>query len=51
MREVHFSTRSCEVRLRVAAKAARHPLAEAIVREVESLYTNGPAAAPNPSGK
>lgn len=33
-----------EVRLRVAARVATKALAEAVVREVESLYTNGPAA-------
>ncbi|ABD06205.1 Protein of unknown function DUF1446 [Rhodopseudomonas palustris HaA2] len=32
-----------EVRLRVAARVATRTLAEAVAREVESLYTNGPA--------
>jgi len=33
-----------EVRLRVAARVKTQTLAEAVAREVESLYTNGPAA-------
>jgi hypothetical protein len=32
-----------EVRLRVAARVATQAQAEAVIREVESLYTNGPA--------
>ncbi|MFH1346143.1 MAG: acyclic terpene utilization AtuA family protein [Pseudomonadota bacterium] len=32
-----------EVRLRVAARVATQALAEAVIREVGSLYTNGPA--------
>jgi len=32
-----------EVRLRIAARVASHAQAQAIMQEVESLYTNGPA--------
>ncbi len=34
---------AAEVRLRVAARTADETIAQAITREVESLYTNGPA--------
>ncbi len=41
--EVVDSQEMLEVRLRIAARTEDHVTAKAIVREVESLYTNGPA--------
>ncbi|MGM8899301.1 MULTISPECIES: acyclic terpene utilization AtuA family protein [unclassified Psychrobacter] len=41
--EIPDTQEMLEVRLRVAARAGDHVIAKAIVREVESLYTNGPA--------
>ena len=41
--EIPDTQEMLEVRLRVAARAEDHVIAKAIVREVESLYTNGPA--------
>lgn len=41
--EVVDSQEMHEVRLRIAARTEDHVTAKAIVREVESLYTNGPA--------
>ncbi|MFT3761502.1 MAG: DUF1446 domain-containing protein [Pseudoxanthomonas sp.] len=39
----HRSTQPYEARLRVAARTSSREMAETIGREVESLYTNGPA--------
>lgn len=41
--EISDTQEMLEVRLRVAARAEDNVIAKAIVREVESLYTNGPA--------
>lgn len=41
--ELASTTKAAEVRLRVAARTADEAMAQTIIREVESLYTNGPA--------
>lgn len=41
--ELASITKAAEVRLRVAARTADEAMAQTIIREVESLYTNGPA--------
>ncbi|WP_367111648.1 acyclic terpene utilization AtuA family protein [uncultured Psychrobacter sp.] len=41
--EVVDSSEMAEVRLRIAARTEDHMTAKSVVREVESLYTNGPA--------
>lgn len=41
--ELASTAEAAEVRLRVAARTAGKTMAQAITREVESLYTNGPA--------
>lgn len=41
--ELASMAEAAEVRLRVAARTANKAMAQALTREVESLYTNGPA--------
>lgn len=41
--ELASTIKAAEVRLRVAARTADEAMAQTIIREVESLYTNGPA--------